>query len=166
MKDGTWRASPLALVSALVIAAAAILGFVLARHSVESQNQALLKEDATQAAEYVSSLTSGLSSTLDALAPGITSTNGSPAAFEAQAKPLSGGAITLVLAHGTGTHFVATAVAGTGFKTGEVFSPALATTLHRADASVEPGPVSHDGDVTNFGFAVGPPLVPAGFAIY
>ena len=46
MKNGTWRASPLAVVSALVIAAAAILGFFLAKHSVESQNQALLREDA------------------------------------------------------------------------------------------------------------------------
>jgi signal transduction histidine kinase len=166
MKDGTWRASPLALVSALVIAAAAILGFVLAKHSVESQNQALLKEDATQAAEYVSSLTSGLSSTLDALAPGVTSTDGSPLAFEAQAKPLAGGAITLVLVHGDGTRFVATAVAGPAFKTGEVLAPALTTTLRKAGASVEPGPVSHDGEVTNFGFVLGPPLVPAGFAIY
>ena len=79
MKNGTWRASPLALVSALVIAAAAILSFFLAKHSVDSQNQALLREDVTQAAGYVSSLTSTLSSTLDALAPGVTSTNGSAA---------------------------------------------------------------------------------------
>src|SRR5580704_15466427 len=112
MKDGTWRASPLAVVSALVIAAAAILGFVLARHSVEGQNQALLREDATQAAEYVSSLASGLDSTLDALAPGVTSTNGSPAAFHAQAKPLASGPLTLLLAHKTGTQFVAVSVAG------------------------------------------------------
>ena len=54
MKVGTRRASPLALGSALVIAAAAVLGFFLAKHSVDSQNQALLKEDATQAAGYVS----------------------------------------------------------------------------------------------------------------
>ena len=105
MKDGTWRASPLALASALVIAVAAILGFLLARHSVEGQNQALLKEDATQAAGYVSSLTSTLSSTLDALAPGVTSTNGSALAFETQAKPLAGGPFTLMLARRSGGAF-------------------------------------------------------------
>ena len=107
MKDGTWRASPLALASALVIAAAAVLGFVLARHSVESQNQALLKDDTTQAAGYVSSLVSSLGSTLDALAPGVTSTKGSPLAFEAQAQPLAAGPLTLLLARKVGTHFVA-----------------------------------------------------------
>jgi signal transduction histidine kinase len=166
MKDGTWRASPLALVSALVIAAAAILGFVLARHSVEGQNQALLKEDATQAAEYVSSLASEFGSTLDALAPGVTSTNGSPTAFAAQAKPLSGGPLTLVLARKVGTQFVTAAVAGTGFKAGDVLSPVLTKVLDKVGSSVVPGPVSHNGKITNFGFALGPPLVPAGFAIY
>ena len=96
-------------------------GFVLARHSVEGQNQALLKEDATQAAGYVSSLTSGFGSTLDALAPGVTSTNGSPTAFAAQAKPLAGGPLTLVLARKERDAIRRpAAVAGTGFKAGDV----------------------------------------------
>jgi signal transduction histidine kinase len=166
MKKGTWRASPLAVVSALVIAAAAILGFFLARHSVESQNQALLREDATQAAGYVSSLISTLSSTLDALAPGVTSNNGSPAAFVAQAKPLAGGPFTLVLAKKSGATFVATAVAGTGFKTGQVLDPQLSAVLDKASSNVVPGPVSYDGKTSKFGLGLGPPLLPAGFAIY
>jgi signal transduction histidine kinase len=166
MKDSTWRVSPLALVSALVIAVAAVLGFVLAKHSVQSQNQALLKEDATQAAGYVSSLTSTLSSTLDALAPGVTSTNASPLAFETQARPLAGGPFTLLLARKTGSHFVAVAVAGTGITTGQVLSDDLSTTLGKASSTVLPGPVHYNGKTTTFGLALGAPLVPSGYAIY
>ncbi len=131
MKDGTWRASPLALASALVIAAAAILGFVLARHSVEGQNQALLKDDSAQAAGYVSSLVSSLGSTLDALAPGVTSSRGSPLAFEAQAQPLASEPVTLLLASDVDGHFEARAVAGSGFTTGQVLDPQLSATLAR-----------------------------------
>jgi len=168
MKDGTWRASasPLALASGLVIAAAAVLGFVLAKHSVESQNQALLKDDTTQAAGYVSSLVSSLGSTLDALAPGVTSTKGSSLAFEAQAQPLAVGPLTLLLAHKVGTHFVARAVAGKGFTSGEVLSPQLSATLEHAGSDVTAGPAQYNGKTTTFGLALGPPLVPAGIAIY
>jgi signal transduction histidine kinase len=166
MKDSTWRASPLAVVSALVIAAAAILGFFLAKHSVEGQNQALLSQDTTQAAGYVSSLTSTLSSTLDALAPGVAATNGSPLAFETQAKPLAAGPFTLLLARKNGAQFVATAVAGTGFKTGQVLDPTLTATLDKASSGIVAGPVHYDGKTTTFGLALGPPLVPAGLAIY
>src|SRR5580692_1556414 len=166
MRNGTWRASPLAVVSALVIVVAAFLGFFLAKHSVDSQNQALLKEDATQAAGYVSSLASTLSSTLDALAPGVASTNGSPAAFEAQAKALAGGPFTLLLARKSGTQFVAAGVAGTGFKPGQVLDPELTTALDKASSGVAPGPVTYDGKTSTFGLSVGPPLVPDGFALY
>jgi signal transduction histidine kinase len=166
MGERSWRVAPLALASALVIAAAAILGFVLAKRSVDSQNQALLKNDATQAAEYVSSLTASLGSTLDALAPGVTSTKGSPVAFQAQAQPLSSGLITLLLAHKVGGKFVASAVAGTGFNSNEVLDQPLAAALERAGSNLAAGPVSYDGKVSRFGLALGPPLVPAGFAIY
>ncbi len=166
MKDGTWRASPLALASALVIAAAAILGFVLARHSVEGQNQALLKDDTTQAAGYVSSLVSSLGSTLDALAPGVTSTKGSALAFEAQAQPLASGPLTLVLTRKMGTSYVATAVAGTGYTSGEVLDPQLSAALAHAGSSVAAGPARYDGKTTSFGLTLGPPLVPSGMAIY
>ncbi len=166
MKNGTWRASPLALVSALVIAAAAILSFFLAKHSVDSQNRALLKEDVTQAAGYVSSLASTLSSTLDALAPGVTSSNGSALAFEAQARALAGGPFTLLLAQKTGANFVATAVVGSGFKRGEVLDGRLTAALDKAGSNVVPGPVTYNGKMSTFGLGLGPPLVPAGFAIY
>jgi signal transduction histidine kinase len=166
MKGRGWRVSILALASALVIAAAAVLGFVLAKRSVQSQNQALLKDETTQAAGYVSSLVSSLGSGLDALAPGVTSTKGSPIAFEAQAQPLASGPITLLLARKVGGQYVAAAVAGTGFKTGEVLDRSLNGALARAGSGLVAGPVFYDGKVTTFGLALGPPLVPAGLAIY
>jgi signal transduction histidine kinase len=166
MKDGGRRLSPLALASALVVAAAAVLGFFLAKHSVDSQNQALLKEDATQASGYVSSLVSSLGSTLDALAPGVTSSDGSPLAFEAQARPLAAGPITLLLARKSGAQYIAAAVAGTGFKTGQLLDAQLAATFDKAGSNIIPGPVVYDGKVATFGLALGAPLVPSGFAIY
>ena len=166
MQNGTRRASPLAVVSALVVVAVAILVFFLAKHSVDGQNQALLKDETTQAAGYVSSLISSLSSTLDALAPGVAATNGSPKAFEAQAKPLAGGPFTLVLARKSGTQFVAAGVVGNGFKTGQVLGPELTAALDKAGSTFAPGPVTYNGKTSNFGLGVGPPLVPTGFAIY
>ena len=166
MKVGTRRASALALGSALVIAAAAVLGFFLAKHSVESQNQALLKEDATQAAGYVSELASSFDTTLDLLAPGVTASGGSALAFEAQAHSLAGGPITLLLARKTGHQYVANAVAGTGFKLGQTLSSSLTAAFDKAGSSVTPGPVLYNGKTTTFGLALGAPLVPAGLVIY
>jgi len=166
MRVGTWHVSLLALAIALVIAAAAALGFVLAKHSVDSQNQELLKNDATQAAGYVSSLVSSLGSTLEAIAPGVTSTAGSPLAFEAQAQHLAQGPITLLLAREVGDHYVAVAVAGSRFRIGEVLDRSLGAALANAGSNLSTGPVTNDGKVSTFGLALGPPLVPGGLAIY
>ena len=142
------------------------LGFFLAKDSVESQNQALLKDDTTQAAGYVSSLASTLSSTLDASAPGVASTNGSPAAFETQARPLAAGPFTLLLARKVGTQFDAASVVGSGFKAGQVLDPELSAALDKAGSTVAPGPVRYNGKTSTFGLSLGPPLVPKGFALY
>ncbi len=166
MKGGTWRISPLALVVAVVVAAAAVLGGVLAMHSVNSQNEALLKDEAAQAAEYVSSVASELSSTLENLAPAVSASNASPLAFETQAQPFAHGPVTLLLAHKTGPGYVVSAAAGPAFKTGQVLDAQLSSALGAADSNITPGPVNFNGTGTTLGFALGPPLLPAGFAIY
>ncbi|MGH9018843.1 MAG: hypothetical protein ACRDY1_13920, partial [Acidimicrobiales bacterium] len=66
----------------LVVASATVLGFVLTNRSVASQNQALLKSEATQAAVYVSSIVSSVGAPLEALASDVKLANGSAAAFE------------------------------------------------------------------------------------
>ena len=166
VKGGSWRVSPLTVTIAAVIAVVAILGFVLAKHSVNSQNDALLKDEAGQAGEYVSTLASELGSTLEALAPEVTATNANPLAFEAQAQPLTTGPITFVLAHRAGGRFVVAASSGPAFKTGEVVSPQLAAALGAAGSTLTSGPAHYDGTSTTFDLALGPPLVPENTAIY
>ncbi|HXQ44661.1 MAG TPA: ATP-binding protein [Acidimicrobiales bacterium] len=166
MKWDVWRPSPLTVAVTLVVAAATVLGFVLTDRSVASQNQALLKSDTTQAAEYVSSIVSSVGAPLQALASGVTLTNGSPAEFAVQAKSVAQTPASVILARKTGAGFVVTAVAGAGFVVGRSPGPSVDATLERATADLTPGPVRYDGKSTTFGFAVGPPLVPAGTAIF
>ncbi|HEY7947417.1 MAG TPA: ATP-binding protein [Acidimicrobiales bacterium] len=166
MKRGGWRPSPLTAFVALVAAAATVLGFALTNRSVASQNQALLKSDATQAAEYVSSIASGFGSTLDALASGVTLSNGSPTEFEAQAKPLAQGPVTMILARRTALGYVVAAAAGSGPAAGRPVGPTLEKTFEKAGSTLTPAPARFDGKTSTLGFAIGPPLVPAGLAIY
>jgi signal transduction histidine kinase len=166
MKRGGWRPSPLTVVVTLVVAAALVLGFVLTKRSVSSQNQALLKNDTTQAAEYVSSLVSTIGAPLQALAAEVTLADGSPAQFDVQAKSVAQTPATVILARQTGTGFVVSAVVGSGFVVGQSLGPAVAGTLEAARGGLTPGPVHFDGKTTTFGFALGSPLVPAGTAIY
>ena len=166
MKRGGWRPSPLTAFVALVVAAATILGFALTNHSVASQNQALLKSDTTQAAEYVSSIASGFGSTLDALASGVTLSNGSSTEFEAQAKPLAQAPVTMILARRTALGYVAAAVAGSGPRVGQLVGPDMEKAIEKAGSTLTPAPVHFDGKLTTLGFAIGPPLVPSGLALY
>lgn len=165
MKSRAWPISRLAAAVAVLVALAAVGGFVLARHSVAGQNQALLRDESAQAGEYVSSLATGLGSTLQALAADVTATDASPLAFEVRAQRLAFG-VTFVLARHTRAGFVVEGAAGSGFSAGQVLDGALGATLARAGASLVPGPVHFDGRVTTLGFALGPPLVPSGTAIY
>src|ERR1700689_2758046 len=112
MERGGWRPSPLTVGVTFVVAAATVLGFVLTNHSVASQNQALLKSDTTQAAEYVSSIVSTIGAPLEALASGVTLTNGSPTEFAAQAKQVAEDPYSVILARKTPTGFVVTSVVG------------------------------------------------------
>jgi signal transduction histidine kinase len=166
MTRGGWRPSPLTVAVTLVVAAATVLGFVLTSRSVTSQNQALLKSDTTQAAEYVSSIVSTVGAPLQALASSVTLTNGSPADFDAQAKQVAQTPASVILARKTSTGFVVTAVVGKGFVVGRSPGPAVVRTLEKAGTDLTPGPVHYDGKTTTLGFALGPPLVPAGMAIF
>ena len=169
MKRGGSRPSPLTVAVTLVVAASTLLGFVLTEHSVESQNQALLKSETAQAAEYVSSFVlADLGSELDGLASVVTLSRGSSAAFDAQAGSLARSSIpiTIVLAQKTAGGYVATATAGTGFAVGQHLGGSLGATLAKAGADLTPGPVHDDGKKARLGFVLGPPLVPTGMALY
>ncbi len=161
-----WRVSPFALACALFLAAAAVLGYVFAAHSVDLQNEALLKNDTTQASEYVSSLAANLTASLDSLVPSVAQDGDSTPGFVVQARQLAGIQSTFVLARREDSNYVASAVVGSGFSTGEVLDGPIATTLSRAGAKASPGPVFYDGHLSSFGLAIGPPLVPVGTALY
>jgi signal transduction histidine kinase len=151
----------------LVVAAATVLGFVLTNRSVASQNQALLKSETTQAAEYVSSIVSTvLGAPLQSLATGVSLTNGSPTAFDAEAKEATQASGAIILARKAATGFVVVAGVGQGFTVGQSPDPSVVATLEKAGGSLTPGPVHYDGKDTTLTFALGPPLLPAGLAIY
>jgi signal transduction histidine kinase len=166
MHRGVWVPSPLTVAVTLVVAAATVLGFVLTSRSVASQNQALLKSDATQAAEYVSSIVSTVAAPIQTLASVVTLTNGSPTAFEAQAKQVALAPGAILLARKQGSGFVVTAAVGKGFAVGRSPGPAVEATLEKAGTSVTPGPVHYDGKTATLGFAMAPPGGPAGTAVY
>jgi signal transduction histidine kinase len=166
MQDGRWPLSPLTVAVAAVVVVATVLGFVFAEHSVESQNQALLKGDATQASEYVSSIVSSFGTTLDALASGVTLSHGSPTAFESQARPLAGAPVTIVLARKVGKAYEVSAAVGQGFSPGQTLDPTTGAVLERANANLTPGPATYNGKTARLMFAIGPPLVPRGFALF
>jgi signal transduction histidine kinase len=167
MERGGWRPSPLTVAVTFVVAGATVLGFVLTDHSVASQNQSLLKSDTTQAAEYVSSIVSTvLGAPLQSLASDVTLTNASPEEFDVQAKQVAPAPGAIILARKTSTGFVVTAQVGQGFVVGRSPGAAVERTLEKAGGSLTPGPVSSNGKITTLAFAVGPPLVPAGMAIF
>jgi len=161
------RASPVSVIVTLVVVAVSVVGFVLTEHSTTQQEQALLQEDTGQAAALASSILSGVGSSLDSLASVVTYSKGSPTAFSTAAQAFGVEGLNVVLAsRGAPRHFTVVAAAGKGFTPGEVLSGPAAATVARAGATLTPSPVVRVGDRSTAGFAVGPPLVPAGEAIY
>lgn len=159
------RASPLAAAVAVVIAVVSVVAFFVTRQSARSQDQALLDNDTNQAALLTSTIFSGLGSGLDTLATAVTLTNGSPAAFDSAAAR-SGSPLTVLLAKRTGSGYQVVAVVGSGFTVGQLLGGQVGDTLSAATANLLPTPVVRSGNASTAGFAIGPPLVPAGFAIY
>jgi signal transduction histidine kinase len=161
------RASPLAIAVTAVIAAVSVVGFVLTKNSADQQEKTLLESNASQASLYVSSVFSGIGSTLDSLATAVTLTNGSPTAFAERAKVLAQGQISLVLAHdnGAGNYVVQSAV-GPSYSAGQTLPADLSASLAKAGVKLSPGPVIFNGKSSTASFAAGPPLLPPGDAVF
>lgn len=163
----TLRAAPLTIGVAVVVAAASVTGFLYFKRSDDQQAHTLLEADASQAALYVGSVFGDVGSILDSLATVVSLSNGSPAAFAARAQTMAAGPLNLVLAKRQGTSYVVESAAGSTYSTGETLSPAVSATLAAAGATLHPGPVVFNGKKsTTTLFAVGPPLVPSGVAIF
>ena len=94
----------------------------------------------------------------------VTSTNGSPTAFEhaeAVSPPLA-----LLLVKKTGAAYVVTAASGGGFHPGQVLEGDALSTVEHAGAKLIAGPVDFNGKLSTARFAIGAPTVPAGLVIY
>ena len=161
------RASPLSIVLSAALVIATIAGFGFTRHTEAQQEHTLLQSDAGQAALYAGSAFNQVSGLLDSLATGVTLSNGDPKLFVQRAAAFAqGGALSLVLARHQGSGYEVVAAAGPGFTTGQALGPAVSSTLGRAGSQLTPTQVVFDGHRSTAGFAVGPPLVPAGLAVY
>lgn len=160
------HASPLSLVLALVIASASIVGFVFFKNSADSQEHTLLESDNSQAALYVGSVFSGISSVLNSLATAEALSNGSPTVFAQRAQALSAGnQLSLVLATKQGPGYVVSSAVGPAYRTGQVLSPNVSAVLARAGAAFS-SLVTYDGKTSTTLSAVGPPLTSPGTAIF
>lgn len=157
--------SVLSLAVAVVVGVATVLAFYSTHRSVQSQDQALLRNDTTQASEYVASVVGNLNTTLQALASEVTLSGGSAAAFAAGAKPLVGPSLTLALIERTPRRPVVLAAAGSLVRPGQVLDSATATFLFKSGPTLSAGPVNYNGKITSFELGIGPPAVPAGLAI-
>ena len=157
------RASPLSVIAVVIVVALSTLAFFATKHSADQQSKALLQNDTDQAAVIASSILGNLASVVDPVATAVTLSNGSVQVFEAQAKALG---FPVVLARQVNGRYVVLGAAGQGFSVGQVLTGPAATTVAHANATVTPGPVTRSGDRATVGFAVGPPLVPLGDAIY
>ena len=158
------RPSLLSVSVALILAVVSVVGFGLSKSNTDKQEQALLQGNTTQAAAYASEIFSGLATSLSSAAASVTSTNGSPTAFEhaeAVTSPL-----VMLLVRKTGATYVVTAVAGGGFQHGQVLEGDALSTVEHAGAKLIAGPVDFNGKLSTARFAIGAPTVPAGLVIY
>jgi signal transduction histidine kinase len=160
------RVAPLTIVVVVVIAAASVTGFFFFKHNADQQEHTLLEADASQAALYVGSTFSGVGSILDSLASVVSLSDGSPSVFAAHAKAFAQGPLNLVLAERQGGAYQVVSAVGTRYHAGQTLSPATSATLARADATLTPAPVVFNGKTSLAHFALGPPLVPTGFAVF
>ncbi|HTZ10250.1 MAG TPA: ATP-binding protein [Acidimicrobiales bacterium] len=150
----------------VIVVAVSIFGFVATRHSNEQQARALLQNDTEQAAALASSILSGVGSSLDSLATAVNLSGGSPTEFESQAKPFAQGGLSVALVDHTASQPTVAAVVGGGLRAGQVLTGPLAEVVRKAGAALAAAPVVRRGDRSTAGFAIGPPLVPAGTALY
>ena len=160
-----FRASSLGFGLALLVAGASVAGLFFFKSSSDQQEKRLLQSDTGQAGLYIGSVFGDLGSSLDSLGTAVKLSNGSTAAFVSQAQPLASEGLNVVLAQRQSAGYVVTSVAGKGFTTGESLKPSVSAVLAAAGANFASS-VTYNGKLSTAVFAVGPPSVPPGYAIF
>jgi signal transduction histidine kinase len=158
------RPSLLSLSVVVIVGIVGIVGFALTESNTNRQEQDLLQSNTNQAAAYASQIFSGLGNSLVSAAAIVTSSNGSPAAFEhAETSPAP---LALFLAKKVGGSYIVTATSGTTFHTGQVVTGAALVTIEKAHSSLTAGPVTSSGKLSTARFSIGGTTVPPGLVIY
>jgi hypothetical protein len=160
------RISPLAYRVSAVVAVVTLLLFLLALHSTNQRESALLQTETEQAAATTSSMLGNVTFLLDSLAASTTASNGSPAAFLTQANALVHPPFSVALVKAYLSRYVVFAAVGPVFRVDQVLATPALTQLHPGGALVDTGTVVNQGGQSTATFAAGPPLVPGGNAIF
>ncbi len=160
------RRVPLSFRIAIVIVVATLIVFFVSSSSNNQREHTLLQNDAFQAATIEQSTLSNVVSVLDTLATTTTISDGSTQAFETEAQNLIHTPLSVALAKAYLSEYVVFAGVGRAFGVGQALNSGVFSTLHPTGVSVVTGPVVSTGDETTATFAVGPPLVPSGDAIF
>ncbi len=148
-----------------------IAGTVTARITVKDQEKRLLRERANEVALVLTSSIGALPAPLDVLGGVLRATNESPSAFrQASAAAEVGGAVpvTFALLRKTPAGFVVVMAKGTGLHAGQVITDQRTRAFGAALTSgkLEPTVVVGHGADRALGFALGPPVAPAGTVLY
>jgi len=160
------RISPVAYRTTIVLAVVFLVVFFLAVHANHQRESALLQNETTQAAAVAAASFSNVTSVLDTLATTTTLSEASPQAFLAQARALVHSPSSVALTKVFLGRYVIFAAVGNAFALDQAVSTTTATATQPGGASIDTGPVVSQGDTSTATFAVGPPLVPRGNAIF
>ena len=160
------RRVPISLRVAIIIAVVTIVVFFVFSNANNRHENAILQNQAFQAATIEQSTLSNVLSVLNTLATTTTISNGSTQAFQTEAQNLVHSPVSVALAKAYLSEYVVFAGVGNAFKVGQALNEGVFETFHPTGVSVVTGPVVSAGDQSTATFAVGPPLVPNGNAIF
>jgi len=160
------RISPVAYRTTIVFAVVFLVVFFLAVHANNQRESALLQNETTQAAAVAAASFSNVTSVLDTLATTTKISDASPQAFMVQAQALVHSPSSVALTKVFLGRYVVFAAVGTAFQLDQAIGTTTATATHPGGAAIDTGPVVSLGDQSTATFAVGPPLVPSGNAIF
>jgi serine phosphatase RsbU (regulator of sigma subunit) len=164
------RLSPVALAVATVMILITFAGAWAAHSAVRDQERKLLRERTNEIALVLNSAIGALPQPLDVLGGVLRATHNSPSAFRESTKAAEVGltGVTFALVRKTPNGYRVMMTTGGGLAPGQLISDQRAQTFDRAMSTggLVPTPVIGGGANRVLGFAVGPPVAPAGTVLY
>ena len=161
----------LSLAVFVLMLAITVAGTVTAKITVKDQESRLLRERTNEVALVLTSSISALPAPLDVLGGVLRATNESPSAFRQASGAAGVGSsvpVTFALIRKTPSGFVVAMATGGGVHAGQVITDQRSRAFEAALTSgkLEPTVVIGHGAGRALGFALGPPVAPAGTVLY